>query len=77
MAEIKTVDLRKSYHTGHVDLDVLSGVDLVIETGETISIIGASGVGKSTLLNLMGGLDRPTSGRILYEDQDIFDLTER
>jgi lipoprotein-releasing system ATP-binding protein len=77
MAEIKTVDLRKSYHSGHVELDVLSGVDLVIETGEIISIIGASGVGKSTLLNLMGGLDRPTSGRILYEDQDIFELTER
>ncbi|MFC1712794.1 ABC transporter ATP-binding protein [Candidatus Poribacteria bacterium] len=77
MAEIKTVDLRKSYHSGPVELHVLEGVDIRIKAGEIISIVGASGVGKSTLLNLMGGLDRPTNGTVVYEDQDIFELTDR
>lgn len=77
MAEIRTVDLRKSYHSGPVELDVLSGIDITIETGEIIAIVGASGVGKSTLLNLMGGLDRPTSGSVFYADQDVFKLTDK
>ncbi len=77
MAEIQIVDLRKSYHSGPVELHVLEGINISIKAGEVISIVGASGVGKSTLLNLMGGLDRPTNGTVLYEDQDIFKLTDR
>lgn len=76
-AEIQTVELRKTYQTGPVELSVLESIDITVEAGEIIAIIGASGVGKSTLLNLMGGLDRPTSGTVLFEDQDIFELTDR
>ena len=69
--------LQKSYHSGPVELSVLEGIDLTVKAGEIISVMGASGVGKSTLLNLIGGLDRPTSGTVLYGDQDIFELTDR
>ncbi len=77
VSEIKIVNLRKSYHSGPVELHVLEGVSIRIKAGEIIAIVGASGVGKSTLLNLMGGLDRPTNGTVLYGDQDIFELTDR
>ena len=77
MAGIRTVALQKSYHSGPVELSVLEGIDLTVKAGEIISVMGASGVGKSTLLNLIGGLDRPTSGTVLYGDQDIFELTDR
>lgn len=76
MAEIlQTIDLQKSYLSGPAELTVLNGINISIEAGEIISIVGDSGVGKSTLLNLMGALDRPTDGAILYEGQDIFKLT--
>jgi lipoprotein-releasing system ATP-binding protein len=75
--EIITTDLHKSYRSGPLELPVLTGVDITIKAGEIISIIGASGVGKSTLLNLMGALDRPTSGTVLYGDQDIFKLGDK
>ncbi|HEX7343210.1 MAG TPA: ABC transporter ATP-binding protein [bacterium] len=58
-------DLRKSYYLGGRELQVLRGVDLEIRQGETIAVVGPSGVGKSTLLHLLGGLDRPTAGEIL------------
>ena len=74
---LQTVDLHKSYFSGPAELFVLKGIDIAIEAGEMISIVGTSGVGKSTLLHLLGGLDRPTDGKVLYEDQDIFGLTDR
>ena len=77
VAEIRTVSLQKSYRSGPVELHVLKGIDLTVQAGEIISIMGASGVGKSTLLNLIGGLDRPTSGTVFYGDQDIFGFTDR
>ena len=58
-------DLRKSYYLAGKELQVLRGVDLEIHQGETIAVVGPSGVGKSTLLHLLGGLDRPTAGEIL------------
>jgi lipoprotein-releasing system ATP-binding protein len=60
-------DLRKSYFIGGRELQVLRGVDLEIRQGETIAVVGPSGVGKSTLLHLLGGLDRPTAGEILLD----------
>ena len=69
---IRIVDLHKSYYDGESELPVLRGVDLEIKTSELLAIVGASGVGKSTLLHIMGTLDRPTAGCVLYGDQDIF-----
>jgi len=78
MSEIlRAVDLHKSYFSGPVELPVLKGINIAIEAGEIISVIGASGVGKSTLLHLLGALDRPTDGIVYYEDQDIFGFTDR
>ena len=74
---IRVVDLYKSYYEGLTELPVLKGVDLEVESGEILAIVGASGVGKSTLLHLIGGLDRPTRGQIFYENRDIFDFNDR
>jgi len=74
---LRTIDLQKSYPSGPVELHVLNGINIAIKAGEIVSIVGASGVGKSTLLNLLGTLDRPTNGKVLYDGQDIFELTDK
>ncbi len=69
---LQTENLHKSYPTGRsAMLEVLKGIDLGIAEGEIITIIGPSGVGKSTLLHLIGGLDRPNQGRVLIDGSDI------
>jgi lipoprotein-releasing system ATP-binding protein len=73
---IETSQLKKSFTTKAGDLQVLKGIDLSIKEGEMVSIVGASGVGKSTLLHILGTLDRPTSGKVLYNGTDIFSLDE-
>ena len=73
---IETSQLRKSFITRAGDLHVLKGIDLSIKEGEMVSIVGASGVGKSTLLHILGALDKPTSGKVLYNGADIFSLDE-
>ncbi|HUI68150.1 MAG TPA: ABC transporter ATP-binding protein [Nitrospirota bacterium] len=60
--------------SGTEELHVLEGIDLDIQQGEMLAIVGASGVGKSTFLHIIGGLDRPTSGKVLYGDLDVFGL---
>ena len=57
-------------------IEVLDGLDLSLESGEVVGILGASGAGKSTLLHIAGGLDRPTSGVVYHKGQDIFSLSE-
>lgn len=74
---IRIVDLNKSYYDGLTELPVLKGVDLEVKKAEIVAIVGASGVGKSTLLHLLGGLDRPTEGTIFYEGEDIFALNDQ
>ncbi|MBF0344023.1 MAG: ABC transporter ATP-binding protein [Nitrospirae bacterium] len=74
---IRTIDLQKSYVTKAGEIPVLMGLNVTIERGEVISIMGSSGVGKSTFLHCLGALDRPTSGTVLYEGVDIFKLNKR
>ena len=69
---IRVVDLHKSYYDGESELPVLQGIHLEIYMSELLAIVGASGVGKSTLLHIIGTLDKPTAGNVLYNEQDIF-----
>ncbi len=77
MALISIKDLRKTYGDSRKRVDVLKGIDLTVEKGETIAVLGASGVGKSTFLNILGALDRPTSGEVLYGGQPVFSYDNR
>ncbi len=74
MPLIEASGLQKTYHTGDVDVEVLRGVDLSVERGEFLAIMGPSGSGKSTLLHLLGGIDVPSSGRVLLEGEDLATL---
>ena len=76
MKILETHDLKKYYGTGDTTVRALDGVDLSVEKGEFLSIVGTSGSGKSTLLHMLGGLDRPTSGKVLVDGKDIFSLKD-
>ena len=67
-------DITKTYQSGPQSVEVLKGVNLKIQKGEIVIIMGPSGVGKSTLLHLIGGLDKPTSGKIVVNNTNIFEL---
>lgn len=73
-AHIKIEGLHKSFIIDSTTLQVVKGIDMEIKKGEMIAIIGASGVGKSTLLHIIGTLDRPTEGKVLFDGNDIFKL---
>lgn len=76
MEILKVENLRKVYGKGDSEVRALDGVSFTVNKGEFIAIIGASGSGKSTLLHLMGGLDRPTSGKVIINDMDIYNQNE-
>ena len=73
---IRAVGLSKSYTDGR-RIDVLIDLDLEVAAGEAVAIVGQSGVGKSTLLHVLGTLDRPTGGHVLFDGVDICGLSER
>ena len=73
---LQTVDLKKYYGAGENQVKALEGVNLGIEQGEFVAIVGTSGSGKSTLLHMLGGLDRPTSGKVLVDGEEIFSLKD-
>ncbi len=76
MVVLKTDNLKKFYGNDENQVKALNGVSLSIEQGEFIAIVGTSGSGKSTLLHMLGGLDRPTSGKVFVDDKDIFTLKD-
>ncbi len=69
---LHAVNVRKSYILGKVVLRVLKGVSLAVERGEFLAIMGSSGSGKSTLLHILGALDIPDEGKVTFENQDVF-----
>lgn len=76
MTLLQTEHLKKYYGTGDTQVRALDGVDFSVQNGEFVSIVGTSGSGKSTLLHMFGGLDRPTSGKVFVDGQDIFSLKD-
>ena len=74
---IEVQKIFKSYGNGTKRVEVLKGVDLTFHRGEKAAIVGASGVGKTTLLHVLGTLDRPTAGKVLFEGKDIYALNEK
>ena len=69
-------ELEKEYRVGPEIVRVLRGASVVVGVGEVVALVGASGVGKSTLLHLLGTLDRPTAGRVLWRGEDLFRRSE-
>ncbi|MEE3398833.1 MAG: ABC transporter ATP-binding protein [Eubacterium sp.] len=74
MSILVAENLTKHYGDGDTLVKALDGVSLKVERGEFLSIIGTSGSGKSTLLHMLGGLDNPTSGKVIIDDKDISGL---
>lgn len=73
---LQACDLKKTYGTGEACVHALDGVSLNVEKGEFVAIVGTSGSGKSTLLHMLGGLDRPSSGKVFVDGKDIFSLKD-
>jgi lipoprotein-releasing system ATP-binding protein len=76
-ALIGAIGVDKSFYDAGREIAVLRGLDLEVGAGEEIAIVGESGVGKSTLLHVLGSLERPTAGTIRFDDRDLFGMSER
>lgn len=74
---LQACGLRKVFNTGGEGLEVLKGVDLAVRAGELVAVMGESGVGKSTLLHLLGTLDRPTAGQLQIAGTDVLNLGDQ
>ena len=73
---LETTDLKKYYGSGETQVRAPDGVSISFRQGEFAAIVGTSGSGKSTLLHMLGGLDRPTSGKVIVDGKDIFKLKD-
>lgn len=73
---ITTLDLRRTYTLGSEEISALRGINLTVMPGQFIAVVGRSGSGKTTLLNILAGLDKPTSGKVMFEDRDIAEMGE-
>jgi len=76
MTNVVAQKLTKTYRVGEIEVHALRGVDLKIEGGEFVAIVGPSGSGKSTLFNILGGLTPPTSGTVLIDGRDLIKMSE-
>ena len=76
MTNVVAQNLTKTYRVGEIEVHALRGVDLKIEAGEFVAIVGPSGSGKSTLFNILGGLTPPTSGTVLIDGRDLIQMSE-
>lgn len=76
MEILKVENLCKNYGKGETLVKALDNISFSVEKGEFVAIVGASGSGKSTLLHLLGGVDRPTSGKIVIDGEDVYNLNE-
>ena len=74
MEILRVEDLCKTYGKGETEVKALNHVSFSVEKGEFVAIIGASGSGKSTLLHILGGVDRPNSGKVYIDGTDIYSL---
>ena len=74
---LELADIRKTFRLGPVEVEVLKGIDLRVDTGDLISIMGPSGSGKSTLMNIVGLLGRPTSGAYRIDGRDVASMNDR
>ena len=74
MEILKVENLVKTYQNGNTNINAVDHVSFSVEKGDFVAIIGASGSGKSTLLHLLGGVDRPTSGKVFIDGVDIYNM---
>ncbi len=70
-------NIQKKYTQGASTLQVLKGIDLEVMPNDVVAIVGPSGAGKSTLLHILGGLDRPTDGQVVFDDLDLYAVSDR
>ncbi|MFY9504216.1 MAG: ATP-binding cassette domain-containing protein, partial [Dethiobacteria bacterium] len=76
MEILRVENLSKIYGSGAAQVKAIDGVSFSVNRGEFVAVVGASGSGKSTLLHMIGGVDRPTTGKVFIEDTDIYQLSE-
>ena len=74
---ITTLDLRRTYMLGSEEVNALRGISFSVMPGQFIAVVGRSGSGKTTLLNILAGLDKPTSGKVMFEERDIAEMDEQ
>ncbi len=73
---IESINIHKTYMQADSPLRILKGIDLTIDSGEVVAIIGPSGAGKSTLMHILGGLDQPNEGRVIFGGKDLYALSD-